>query len=169
MCSTLSLRSFPKHCIWNSFDIGLIDDGPLSFQWRSLSVSSFFAATALCPQVVSQAPQNFRSSEMQDTFDGCFARQSMVASLASLSVRSFPMTPEWPGQYIHWNFRRWTSNTDTRPDSHSEHCFLAPSSKLCHNIWLRHWRGTLYLRAAVQRRGQRPPKGSGTNMTVKAT
>ncbi len=25
--------------------------------------------------------------------------------------------------------------------------------------------GTLYLRAAVQRRGQRPPKGSGTNHT----
>ena len=41
----------------------------------------------------------------------------------------------------------------------------APSSKLC-QIWLRHWRGTLYLRAAVHRRSQRPPKGSGTNMTV---
>ena len=27
---------------------------------------------------------------------------------------------------------------------------------------------TLYLRAAVQRRGQRPPKGSGSNMTVEA-
>ena len=30
-------------------------------------------------------------------------------------------------------------------------------------------KGTLYLGAAVQRRGQRPPKGSGTNMTVEAT
>ena len=29
--------------------------------------------------------------------------------------------------------------------------------------------GSLYLRAAVQRRGQHPPKGSGTNMTVEAT
>ena len=29
--------------------------------------------------------------------------------------------------------------------------------------------GILYLRAAVRRRGQRPPKGSGTNMTVEAT
>ena len=28
---------------------------------------------------------------------------------------------------------------------------------------------SVYLRAAVQRRGQRPPKGSGTNMTVEAT
>ena len=36
-------------------------------------------------------------------------------------------------------------------------------------ILLRHWRGTLSLRAAVHRRGQRPPKGSGTNMTVEAT
>ena len=51
---------------------------------------------------------------------------------------------------------------------HSEHCFPAPSSKL-RQIWLRHWRGTIYLRAAVHRRGQRPPKGSGTNMTVEAT
>ena len=46
--------------------------------------------------------------------------------------------------------------------AHSEHRFPAPSSKLC-QIWLRLWRGTLYLRAAVHRRGQRPPKGLGTN------
>jgi len=29
-------------------------------------------------------------------------------------------------------------------------------------------KGTLYLRAAVHRRGQRPPKGSGTDKTVEA-
>ena len=40
--------------------------------------------------------------------------------------------------------------------------------QLC-QIWLRHWRGTLYLRAAVHRRDQRPQKVSGTNMTVEAT
>ena len=56
--------------------------------------------------------------------------------------------------------------TITRP--HSEHLFPAPSSKLC-QIWLRHWRGTLYLRAAVHRHSQRPSKGPGTNMTVEAT
>ena len=39
---------------------------------------------ALCPQVVSQAPQHFRSSEKQDTWEGCFA---------SLFDRSFPFTP----------------------------------------------------------------------------
>ena len=52
--------------------------------------------------------------------------------------------------------------------AHSEHRFPAPSSELC-QIWLRHWRGTLYLRAGVQRRCQRSPKGSGTNITVEAT
>ena len=46
---------------------------------------------------------------------------------------------------------------------HSEHRFPAPSSKLC-QIWLHHRRGTLDLRSAVHRRGQRPPKGLGTNI-----
>ena len=50
----------------------------------------------------------------------------------------------------------------------SKHCFPAPSSKLC-QIWLRYWRGTLYLRAAVHRCGQHPPKGLGTDKTVVAT
>ena len=36
-------------------------------------------------------------------------------------------------------------------------------------VKLRQGSGTLYLRAAVQRRGQRPPKGSGTDKTVEAT
>ena len=52
--------------------------------------------------------------------------------------------------------------------SHSKHCFPAPSSKLC-QIWLHHWRGTLYLRAAVHQRGQHPLKGLGTNKTVDTT
>ena len=42
--------------------------------------------------------------------------------------------------------------------THSKHRFLAPSSKLC-QIWLRHWMGTLYLRAAVHWHSQRPLKG----------
>ena len=42
--------------------------------------------------------------------------------------------------------------------------FPAPSSKLC-QIWLRYWRGTLYLHAAVHRHGQQPLNGLGTNMT----
>ena len=56
----------------------------------------------------------------------------------------------------------------TLQDPHSKHRFPTPSSRLCQN-WLRHRRGTLYLRAAVHRRSQRPPKGWDTNKTVEAT
>ena len=34
---------------------------------------------ALCPQVVSQAPQHFRFSEKQATCEGCFARQTICS------------------------------------------------------------------------------------------
>ena len=50
---------------------------------------------------------------------------------------------------------------------HSEHHFPAPSFKLC-QIWLRCWRGTLYLCTAVHRRGQCPLQGLGTDKTVEA-
>ena len=62
----------------------------------------------------------------------------------------------WQNTFLRW------------PVPHSEHRFPAPSSKLC-QIWLRHWRGTLYLCAAVHQRGQHPLKGSGTDKTVEAT
>ena len=40
-----SLRSFPNVAFWNSSNVGLIDDGPLSsFQGRSASASSFHAS-----------------------------------------------------------------------------------------------------------------------------
>ena len=49
------------------------------------------------------------------------------------------------------------------PLQHSaQHRFPAPYSKLC-QIWLRHSRDTVYLRAAVHRRGQRPLEGLGTD------
>ena len=55
---------------WNSFYASLLQtiDGVMSL--------------ALCPQVVSQASQHFRSSQKQATCEGCFARR--------LSARSFP-------------------------------------------------------------------------------
>ena len=78
-----------------------MDDGPVSsFQGRSsrASASSFHASLlqaingvmslALCPQVVSQASQHFRSSEEQ------------------------AFTPACPGQYTHMSFRRWMSTID---------------------------------------------------------
>ena len=68
---------------------------------------------------------------------------------------------------VDWSIYKYEP-TRSQAYPHSEHRFPAPSSKLC-QIWLRHWRGTLYLCAAVQRRGQSPPKGSGTDRTVEAT
>ena len=68
MCCTLSLRRFPNTV--NSSNVHLIDDGPLSsFQGRSSSNFSFLQvidgvmSLALCPQVVLEASQHFRSSE----------------------------------------------------------------------------------------------------------
>ena len=115
MGSTTSLRSFPHRCLWNGSNVRLIADGPLSsFQGRSSSASSFHASLlqvtdvvlslALCQQVVSQAPQHFRSSEKQTTCEGCYARQC--------TIRSFPFTQACPGQYTHRTF--WC-----RPLTHS--------------------------------------------------
>ena len=85
MRSIPSLRSVPNVAF---------DDGPLSsFQERSCSASSFHAcllqaidgmmSLALCAQILSQDSQHFRSSEKQDTCEGCFARQS-ICSVISL-------------------------------------------------------------------------------------
>ena len=72
---------FPQHSFWNSSNVRLIDDDPLSFfHGRSSNASSFHTSLlqingvmslALCLEVVSQAPQNFRSSETQATCNGC--------------------------------------------------------------------------------------------------
>ena len=64
--------------------------------------------------------------------------------------------------------RQATTSVVSSGQVHIEHRFPAPFSKLCQK-WLLHWRGTLYLRAAVHWRWQRPPKAFGTNKTVEAT
>ena len=118
MLSTPSLRSFPNVAFETvPMFVSVIDDGPLSsFQERSSSASSFHASLlrvisglmslALCPKVVSQASQHFRSSEEQATCEGCFARQSICSVI-------FPFTPACPGQFTYRSFRRWTSTSDT--------------------------------------------------------
>ena len=44
---------------------------------------------ALCPQVVSQALQHFKSSEKQATCEGCFARQSVCSVISLHSAMLF--------------------------------------------------------------------------------
>ena len=83
--STPSLRSSPDDTSGTVPNVHLTDNGSSSsFPGRSPSASSFHASLqliggvlslALCPQVVSQAPQHFRSSETQATYDGCFSSQ----------------------------------------------------------------------------------------------
>ena len=52
------------------------------------------------------------------------------------------------------------------PLSHSEHRFQAPSPNSAKIGYVTEWAHSVYLRAAVLRRGQRPPKGLGTDITV---
>ena len=82
--SALSLRSFPNVAFETVPVYVCTSDGPLVLSGRSSSASSFHASLlqaisgvmslALCPQVVSQASQHFRSFEKQTTCEGCFAR-----------------------------------------------------------------------------------------------
>ena len=84
MRSSPSLRRFPNVAFETVPMFVLTDDGPFSsFQGRSPSASSFHAflhqqiknvmSLALYAQVVSQAPQHFRSSKQQAISEGCFA------------------------------------------------------------------------------------------------
>ena len=52
-------------------------------QGTVFSTFPFFSSLALCPQAVSQAPQHFRSFEMQAACDGCFAIQSVCSVACS--------------------------------------------------------------------------------------
>ena len=105
-----------KRYLSNRSTVCLSDDGPFSsFQGGASSTSSFHASLlqaidgvmplALCPRVVSQALQHFRSSEQQATCDGRFARQS-VCSVISFHSGMFSA--------VHLlAFRRWMSKVDT--------------------------------------------------------
>ena len=104
----------------------------------------------------------------------CLAKYFSSLSCKNGGMKAMPETKRLARHVWHWP-RLWYPRGRGRsverrvPESicssaHSEHRFPAPFSKLCQS-WLRHWRGTLYLRSAVHRRGQRPPKGSGTNHT----
>ena len=81
-------------------------------------------------------------------------------------------TPGWDEGSAVWFPKGEKEDCRRRWVFYSEHVmvnrFPAPSSKLC-QIWLHHWRDTLYLRAAVLWRGQRPPRGSAINKTVETT
>ena len=100
-------QEFPQHCLSNSSNVHLIDNGSLSylqFHGKLSSISSFrgsllqvindVMSLALCPEVGSQAPQHFGSSEMQATCDSCFARQSVCSVISLHSNMSRAVYPQ---------------------------------------------------------------------------
>ena len=101
-----------------------------SFQGRSSRAMSFYASLlqaidgvmslALCPHVVSEARQYFRSSKTQATCDGCFARQS-VCSVVSLHS----------GMSRTRRFRRWMSHSSLGLNSHFTLYFLLHAHLVC--------------------------------------
>ena len=60
-----------------------------SFNVSVLQAIDGLMSLALCPQVVSQVPQHFRSSETQATCDGCFAYQSMILLQCEIQTRIY--------------------------------------------------------------------------------
>ena len=125
-------QMFPQRCLWNSSNVRLTDDGPLSsFQGRSSSASSFHASLidgvmflALCSQVMSQAPQHFRSSETQATCDQwLFVPPPPPHPSVYLRSPAFSLTPACPEQLCSRptstgvQFRRWKSNINSLDQS----------------------------------------------------
>ena len=85
MCSTLVSQNFPQHCLWNSSNVHLIKDGPLSsIQRRPSSTSSFHASLV---QVVSGVLLNTSDLPRSKPL-------VRIALPASVSAWSFPFIPE---------------------------------------------------------------------------
>ena len=139
MCSEkpVCTHKFPQHCLWNSANVPLIENGPISsFQGRSSNASSFHTSLlhitavmslALRQQVVSQAPQHFKSSETQ--------------------AWSFPFTLACPNQYIHRSFRKWMSTSDMFQSGFPIPLFTLNSVNLWG--WWHMWPGCHLLRQSI--------------------
>ena len=82
MCSTWTLQKFMFPSVLflrNNPSVRLIDNGPLSSLYAFLlQAIDGVIYLALCPYVVSQAPQH-SSSMKQDTCDDCFSCQSICS------------------------------------------------------------------------------------------
>ena len=68
------------------------DDSPLS---RKMVECVLFPGDSLCAHVVSQAPQNSRSSGTKTTSGGCFARQSVCSVIFHHSSMSSGVQPKF--------------------------------------------------------------------------
>ena len=142
-------------------------------QEASLSVCSFTAsplllsvASGTCLLLPREVGRSVLAGEVSLSTSCCFHWSSGIRCAQSGMLA----TGSWNPAIADFTLDRWTRGKKRKRNQHnlistaphSEHRFPAPSSKLC-QIWLHHWKGTLYLHAAVQRRIWRPPQVSGTN------
>ena len=114
-------------------------------QGRLPVASSFFAfllwavssvmSLALCPQIVSRAPQHFRSSEVQATCYGCFAPH-MQSTWLVIYLDSCMSSTVCPEEALKLDVRQW-HNLQSCLKSHSIFCFFpASSSNLKEIAWV---------------------------------
>ena len=84
-----------------------------SFHASLLKAIDSVMSLALCPQVVFQATQHFRSSEKRDTCEGCFARQSICSVISHHSGMSRAVHPPefWKVHADHWHIVFWASHS----------------------------------------------------------
>ena len=85
MRSMSSLRSFP-HVAFETV--------PCSFNASLLQAIDGVMSLGLCPLVVPQVSQHFRSSEKQATCERCFARQSICSVISLHSGMSRAVHPQ---------------------------------------------------------------------------
>ena len=95
-----------KRCLWNNSNVRLTDDGPLSSsQGRLSSASSFHASLLLSRRSMVWCPWlrvRRWCLKLLNTSDLPRSKPLVrVALPASLSARSFPFSPAYPGQYMH--------------------------------------------------------------------
>ena len=122
MGSTPSVRSFPS-VAFETVPVFLIDDG-LLFPRPSPPGGRWCDVLGFVPAGVSQAPQHFRSSETQATYEGCFARQYIC------SVIPLPPIMSRVVQCTHRSFLRWMSTIATFQSGLPIPLFVASSSHL---------------------------------------
>ena len=104
------------------------EDQALPLSTPLLQVNTGVVSSALCQQVLSQAPQQGRSSEMQAACDGCFARQSVCSVISLHSSMSWAVHPQqfWGSIQHEWLLPPPLSSWRLR--QHRVHCL--------HRWWL---------------------------------
>ena len=125
-------QKFPQRCLWNSSDVRLtISSSASSFHASPLQVIDGVVSLALFPQVVSQAPQHFRSSEKHATCEGCFSRQCICSVISFHPGMSRAVHQQEFSKVAvdHWNIPVWASS----------HAFSTGGPRL--GVWLSPARG----------------------------